>query len=222
MSSVKVWDLAIRVFHWAIVICVAGAWITMENRWILAHEIFGYTLLSLVLFRLLWGIVGSTTARFSHFMTSPNKALSYLKGSLQAKAPVNAKDDYHSGHNPAGAWMVVLLLSLLLLQTITGLYSNNDLGFSGSLADGVSKDTSDWLTKIHALSFNFILAAIWLHLVAVFFYVLVKKENLIKAMLTGKKPKQQAGQYESLYFSHPIKALISLLIATVGVLLLVM
>lgn len=215
MSSVKVWDMATRIFHWAIVICVAGAWVTMENRWILAHEIFGYTLLTLVVFRLLWGFLGSTTARFSHFMTSPNKAIRYLRASLQSSA------EHHSGHNPAGAWMVIVLLSLLLFQTISGLYSNNDLGFTGPLADNVTKEISDLFTKLHGWSFNFILAAVWLHVVAVFFYVFVKKDNLVKAMFTGKKPKKQAGAYQNLKFIHPFKALMILLLSSILVVWLV-
>ncbi|MDU0353725.1 cytochrome b/b6 domain-containing protein [Paraglaciecola aquimarina] len=215
MSSVKVWDSAIRLFHWAIVICVFGAWLTMENRWILAHEIFGYSLLSLIIFRLMWGLVGSTTAKFSHFITSPNKAIRYLQASLKLSA------EHHSGHNPAGAWMVVVLLGLLLLQTLSGLYSNNDLGFTGPLADGISKQLSDWFTQLHAWNFNLILAAIWLHLVAVFFYVLVKKENLVKAMFTGEKPKEQAGKYQNLKFVSSIKALLLLFVAALAVMILV-
>lgn len=211
MKSVKVWDIATRIFHWSIVICVVGAWVCIENRWIEAHEIFGYTLLTLLVFRLFWGVVGSTTARFSHFIGKPSHVISYLKDSLQSKSP------HYSGHNPAGACMVIVLLAILFFQTVSGLYSNNDLGFTGPLADGVSKELSDLLTKLHGWNFNLILAAVWLHIVAVFFYVLVKKDNLIKAMITGKKPQSQAGQYQSLIFAHPLKALIFLLIAAVFV-----
>ncbi|AWB65142.1 hypothetical protein C2869_01200 [Saccharobesus litoralis] len=185
MSSIKVWDGATRLFHWLLVVCILGAWITIENRWILAHEIFGFTLLGLIVFRLIWGFVGSTTARFSHFMTRPTTAIQYLSASL------NNQSQHYTGHNPSGGWMVIGLLGILLFQVVTGLYANNDLGFSGALADNVSKAFSDQLTQWHAINFNLILAAIWLHLVAVFFYVLVKKDNLIKAMLTGRKPKNK-------------------------------
>ena len=200
MNSIKVWDGVTRLFHWALVICIFGAWVTIENRWITAHEIFGLVLLGLVIFRICWGFIGSTTARFRHFVTKPSTAINYLKASLRSES------DNFTGHNPSGGWMVLALLAILLFQSLSGLYANNDLGFTGSLADTISKEFSDQVTQWHAISFNFIMLAIWLHLVAVFFYVLVKKDNLVKAMLTGKKNQNNIGHHQDLQFSHPIKA----------------
>lgn len=210
MNSIKVWDSATRLFHWALVICILGAWVTIENRWITAHEIFGLIILGLVAFRLCWGFIGSTTARFNSFITKPTVAIKYLNASLRSES------EHFTGHNPSGGWMVLGLLALLLFQSISGLYSNDDLGFTGPLADSISKELSDLLTGWHALSFNLILLAIWVHLVAVFFYVLVKKDNLVKAMITGKKHQDKTGRHEDLQFSHPIKAVVvALLIALI-------
>ncbi|MGJ8681287.1 cytochrome b/b6 domain-containing protein [Paraglaciecola sp.] len=206
MDKIKVWDSPTRLFHWALVICILGAWLTIENGWIEAHKYFGLSLLLLVIFRLCWGVVGSTTARFSHFLTAPNKAFKYLVASLHSSS------EHHTGHNPAGGWMVILMLALLIFQSVSGLFSNNDLGFTGPLADNISKQWSDILTQWHALSFNFIVVAVWLHLVAIFFYVLVKKQNLVKAMFSGCKPKNQTKAERNLTFVHPIKAFILLLL----------
>lgn len=92
MNSIKVWDGVTRLFHWALVICIFGAWVTIENRWITAHEIFGLVLLGLVIFRICWGFIGSTTARFRHFVTKPSTAINYLKASLQSES------DNFTGH----------------------------------------------------------------------------------------------------------------------------
>ena len=207
MNSVNVWDIATRLFHWSIVLCLLGCWLTNEYRWIEGHEFFGYLLLMLLIFRLFWGVIGSTTARFSNFVSKPGTAFRYLKSSINDEA------EHFSGHNPLGGWMVLALLSLLLFQIISGLYSNNDLGFTGPLADSISKECSDLYTKLHGWSFNIILAAVWLHIIAVFFYVLVKKDNLVKAMVTGKKHAHQAGRIQHLTFSHPVKALLCLAVA---------
>lgn len=194
MRHVKVWDLATRVFHWLLVLLIFAAWLTIENRMIELHEIIGHTLLGLIAFRLCWGLFGSTTAQFRQFITNPFSALGYLKASLSLKSK------HSTGHNPAGGWMVVFMLLVIGFQIGSGLYANNDLGFSGALSDSVSKATSDTLTKLHGLNFNILVALIWLHLVAVFFYVLVKNENLIRAMFTGKKPENQINPEDKLNF----------------------
>lgn len=207
MQGVKVWDKATRIFHWSLASCMLGAWLTIELRQMDWHQYFGYTIVALITFRLLWGFFGSTTARFKAFVFHPLTAWRYLKASLQ----LNAKT--YTGHNPAGGWMVVGFILLLIAQITTGLFSNNELGFNGALADGVSKGLSDELTKLHAIIFNVILVAIWLHLVAVFFYVLVKKHNIILAMLTGRKPQHQTDPATQIKFYSPLRFWVCLLIA---------
>lgn len=206
-DEVRVWDLSTRMFHWLLVICIIAAWITIENRWIIAHVISGSILLTLLIFRIIWGVIGSTTARFSNFLTWPHKAMTYQIASLKHDSP------RHTGHNPSGGWMVVGLISILLLQTLSGLFANNDLGFSGPLGDRVAKSVSDWFTGLHGMIFNLILVAVWLHLIAVFFYVLVKGDNLILPMINGKKKKSFTGPPAELSFVSQTKALIVFLLS---------
>lgn len=207
MNKVQVWDLATRLFHWTLVGLIIAAWVTIENRMIDAHEIIGHLLLALIIFRVVWGFVGSTTSRFREFIIHPFKALAYLRASLTLQAP------HSTGHNPAGGWMVIVMLAVIGFQVVSGLYANDDLGFSGALSDAVSKATSDTLTQLHALNFDLLVAIMWLHVAAVFFYVLVKKENLVKAKFTGKKPEHQINPNDILHFKSLYLALFILLIS---------
>lgn len=205
-QKIKLWDFPTRLFHWALVINIFAAWYTIENRLIELHEIAGHTLIALLGFRLCWGIVGSTTSRFSHFITHPITACKYLLSSLKLKA-------HHSiGHNPAGGWMVVVMMLVIAFQLVSGLMANDDLGFSGALSDYVSKDISDKLTQLHALNFDILLVIIWVHIVAVFFYVLVKKDNLISAMFKGHKYLDSHPK-DKLYFAPSYIAFLILLFA---------
>ena len=114
---ILVWDTPVRVFHWLIVALVAAAYATWRLNWMVWHGWVGDAVLTLLLFRLLWGFFGGETARFSHFLTSPWMAVQHLKYALRREP------DRQVGHNPAGGWMVLLLLALLLLETLTGLTS---------------------------------------------------------------------------------------------------
>jgi cytochrome b len=180
-TRVAVWDAPVRIFHWTIVGLITTSWIAADQGFMRVHLWSGAALLALLLFRLLWGVVGSTTARFSNFVHSPRAAFGYLL-SLAA-----AKKSPYAGHNPAGGWMVVVLIAMLCAQVATGLFANDGLKFMGPLALHVTADTSDRLTTLHGWLFNILLLLIYLHVVAVFFYLFVKRENLIAPMLTGKK-----------------------------------
>lgn len=212
-KDVKIWDLPTRLFHWALVLAIFICWYSMEVRQLSLHKYSGLFVLFLLVFRFLWGLVGSETARFKHFITTPWAALNYLKKSFSNNS------NTHAGHNPAGGWMVMLMLFVIFLQVLMGMFANDDIGFNGPFADLVLKEQSDLATKIHVWLFNVILALIWLHLVAVFFYVLVKMQNIVKAMLTGSKPLSQAGGCESFYFASLKRVLavysISLFVPTV-------
>ncbi|KMT65048.1 cytochrome b/b6 domain-containing protein [Catenovulum maritimum] len=208
MKKVKIWDGATRFFHWALVLNIFAAWYTIENRLIDLHEIFGHCLIALLVFRVCWGLFGSSTARFKHFIVHPIVAFRYLKQSLRLQV------HHEVGHNPAGGWMIIIMILVIGFQVISGLFSNNDLGFSGALSDYVSKDMSDTLTQLHGINFDILLAIIWLHLVAVFFYVLVKKDNLIKTLLTGKKQLTKTPD-TPLYFAPFSLGIIFMLIAGV-------
>lgn len=141
----------------------------------------GYTILTLVLFRLLWGLYGSEHARFSNFLRGPGKVLGYVKTLFKGNTAATV------GHNPLGGWSVVAMLSLLLLQAGTGLFANDDIYNEGPLTAWVSNATSGLLTRIHKINFNLLLAITGIHIAAVLFYLLVKKDNLIKPMFTGFK-----------------------------------
>ncbi len=180
-KRVLVWDLPTRLFHWCLVALLGASWLTGEMGEMEWHMRSGIAILTLVLFRLLWGVIGSTTARFTQFVTSPVTALGYARRLLAGKA------DHYFGHNPLGGWMVLVLLMLVLAQASTGLFSNDDIFTEGPLYHLVTKSTSDWLTGIHKTLFDALLACAALHIAAAFFYLVVKKDNLILPMITGRK-----------------------------------
>jgi cytochrome b len=138
-------------------------------------------MLTLLLFRLAWGFVGSATSRFSSFLRSPVEGLRHL-ARFGRREP-----DTEIGHNAAGGWMVLVMLLDLGVQAGTGLFSNDDVANKGPLAHLVAKRTSDWLSSIHSVNFYVLLALIALHLVAIIAYAAVKRQNLVRPMITGKK-----------------------------------
>ena len=177
----KVWDLPTRLFHWLLVAGVAAAWVTMENGWMETHALVGQLILVLIAFRLIWGIVGSETAQFWNFIRGPKSVIAYARGLLRGTSPRSI------GHNPLGACMVIVLLAIVALQASLGLFANDDIFFEGPLFHLVDKSFSDTLTGYHHLLFDFILLAVGLHVAAALFYLVVKRENLIGAMITGRK-----------------------------------
>jgi len=182
--DIRVWDLPVRVFHWALSALVIVSFVTGQigGNAMQYHEWSGLCILTLVVFRLLWGFAGSRTARFVDFVRGPRAVLRY------AGALLRGRSSPHAGHNPLGGWMVLLLLGSLLLQAGTGLFANDDVMIEGPLAQHVSKDTSDWLTRIHHINFNVLAVLISLHIAAALSYLLVKRDNLIVPMITGRKP----------------------------------
>jgi cytochrome b len=183
LHAVAVWDWPVRLVHWSLVILLVVSWITSEvgGNAMTYHMWSGYTILTLVVFRIVWGFVGSTHARFTSFIKGPVDVLRYA-GSLRG-----ARASTYLGHNPLGGWSVVLMLCSLVLQAVTGLFANDEIFTEGPLASRVSLETSTLLTTIHRYNFYALLALIALHLVAVLFYLLVKRQNLIGAMFTGRK-----------------------------------
>lgn len=180
VAIIKVWDLPTRMFHWSLLALVAVCWWTGEDGDIDWHMRCGYAVLALLLFRLAWGFAGSSTARFASFVTSPRKVLAYLAGMRPAATP-------HFGHNPAGGWMVMLLLLVLLAVSLTGLFANDDILSEGPLARHISKRLSDLATAWHEHGFHALLALVALHVSAILFYLLVKKDDLVRPMLTGSR-----------------------------------
>jgi cytochrome b len=178
---VKVWDVPVRLFHWAIVVLVFASWLTAHENWMEWHIRSGYSVFALVLFRLAWGFVGSQTARFTRFVRSPAAVLQHLK-EFHHRVP-----DTEIGHNAAGGWMVLILLALLALQVASGLCANDQVLTEGPFAEAVGQDASDFLTHVHVVNFNLIEILVALHVCAVLAYAVVKRHNLVGAMITGTK-----------------------------------
>jgi cytochrome b len=178
-TTVRVWDLPLRLFHWSLLVCVIGAFASAKiggeaMRW---HFYFGYSMLVLMLFRIIWGFVGSATARFSSFPPNPAAAWRTLRGAVSS----------YLGHNPAGALSVYALLCSLSFQAVSGLFSNDDIASEGPWMVKVSKELSDQITSWHKINEKIIIALVLLHLAAIAYHRYAKKERLVQAMLTGDK-----------------------------------
>lgn len=174
-----IWDLPLRIFHWALAVLVAMAWYSVEIMENLdLHFTCGYGILGLILFRLIWGVVGPEHARFGAFMKRPSTVLAYLRGNYK---------NYRGGHNPLGALSVLLLLTVVGLQAITGLFTDDEYYYFGPLNRYVSSEVAGLMSNLHHLNVNVIMATIALHLAAIIFYYVCKKENLVSPMITGVK-----------------------------------
>jgi len=206
-DRVRVWDLPVRIFHWSLVGLVALSWVAVENGFMKLHLWSGLTLLALLLFRIAWGFVGSTTARFADFVRSPPQAVRYLRAIARGEHPV------YSGHNPAGGWMVLLLLATLLLQALTGLFANDGVRFNAPLAARISSTLSDRITNLHGLVFDALLALVWLHVVAALYYRHVRGEDLVGAMISGRKPRRDVAAPATLQFVALRRAALCLALA---------
>lgn len=173
---VLIWDAPVRVFHWLMVLCFAGAFLSAESeRWRLLHVTLGYTMVGLVAFRAVWGLVGPRTARFASFVRGPSAVARYLGAMLRGQP------EHHSGHNPAGGWAIVGLLALTLLIGASGWALFNDAG-------------GEWLEEAHELAANAMLALVGVHVAGVLLASWLHRENLVSAMFSGRKvaPPQDA------------------------------
>ena len=184
-ATVRVWDWPLRLFHWLLLSAVAAAIATglAGGEWMAWHGRAGLSIVALLGFRLVWGLVGSTTSRFGHFFPTPARLRVYFSGAWQGV-----------GHNPLGAFSVFALLGLLALQVTTGLFSNDDIAFAGPLAQLVGEEAVGDLTAWHHRLINVLYGLIGLHLAAIAFYALVKRERLVRPMVTGKKVIQPGAQ----------------------------
>lgn len=170
-----------RICHWSMVILIAACWWTAEEHEIVYHSYCAYALLGVVVFRIYWGFFGSSTARFSQFVRKPGVVLAYLKtlGQRDVKPA--------SGHNPLGGYSVLALLFVVLLQIGLGLFSIDIDGFDGGpFAESLSFKTSRAIAGWHELTFNVLLGFIALHILAVVYYLVWRRQNLTASMLHGK------------------------------------
>ena len=199
---VRIWDLPTRLFHWLIVALFAFSWWSAETDRLDWHMRSGYAILTLLLFRIYWGFAGSATARFAAFIKGPRTFAAYAAGLLARPGKPSP------GHNPMGGWSVVALIALLLLQTGLGLFAIDVDGLNaGPLNILVSFETGRRIAGLNSLIFNVLLILIGLHIAAILFYWLYKRENLIAAMVTGRKtmPRPTPGQIRmaSLWWAMP-------------------
>ena len=168
-TKIKVWDAPVRVFHWLLVLSFAGAYLSAESeRWRLLHITLGYTMGGLVAFRLVWGLVGSRYARFASFVRGPAAVVAYLRGLWQGR-PL-----HYLGHNPAGAVAIVLLLLASVGVVATGWAGYNELG-------------GEWLSELHEGAANAMLLLVGVHIAGVVVASRLHHENLVRAMVTGRK-----------------------------------
>lgn len=181
---VRAWDLPTRLFKWSLVALILMAWISsgFSDPDMLMHKAAGYGILVLLVYRVLWGIIGGSTARFTNFVRSPSAAWNYLKSLRDGRAA------HYLGHNPAGGLMVIGLLLVCAVQVLLGLFSSDGVTAAGPFADTVGDTMSSWAASIHGTWFYVaILGLAFLHIVANLYYQFVKRENLIGAMVTGRK-----------------------------------
>jgi cytochrome b len=188
-NKVRVWDVPVRIFHWVLVLLIVSQIITVSigGNAMAYHVLGGFALLALVLFRVVWGLVGTPTARFASFLRGPGAVMRYAK-SLASRSPGQI-----AGHNPLGGWSVLAMLASILVQVVSGLFADDEIMTTGPLWKYVSDDTASLFNVIHETNALVLLSLICIHLAAVLYYLLRKKENLIKPMLTGIKQLPDAG-----------------------------
>lgn len=189
---IRVWDLPIRLFHWLLVFCIVGSLISVNlgGNAIEWHAYFGYTILTLLIFRFIWGFIGSKHARFSSFIPTRAAILDYLQG----------RSPRVLGHNPIGALSVFALLFVLSIQVITGLFVDDEIAFQGPLAKYAPNFIVSFLSEIHEGNQVVIYTLVAIHISAIWFYKKYKGENLVKPMITGDKeidPSEEANYLAS-------------------------
>jgi len=222
-----VWDLPLRLFHWLLAISIGLLWLTqwfgyerMQNvtlpfylDWMTLHMWLGYWTLGLIFFRVLWGFVGPRHARFSSFFPWPKRLIAYVR------ALAFGTESKPVGHNPLGSLMVFLMLALVLVQAVSGLFTTDDALAYGPYngAGVVSDSTESLLNSLHHSLFNYILAAIALHVLAIIVYAVALKQNLVGPMVHGHKPASLVPETEAISSSQWIHAMVAILIAAAAV-----
>lgn len=186
-GRIAVWDLPVRLIHWSFVALIPALWLSAESGRLDVHETLGLIMFGLVVFRILWGLVGSSTARFSGFVRGPAGIRAYLASHRKGTGePV-------VGHNPLGGWSVLALLGLLAAQVTLGLFAQDtDAVASGPLNHLVGWDAARAASEAHEAVFNLLVAFIVLHVGAIAWYKLIRKDDLVRPMLTGRKAYDRA------------------------------
>lgn len=176
MHSLPLWDLPTRLIHWSLIPLLSMLWFSSEVlKSFDVHAYLGLVLIGLLSFRITWGFVGTKYARFSEFLAGKQAVKQYLQGTWQGL-----------GHNPIGGWSALLMLSLLVLVTITGLFAHHHEDFYAPFAQFVSHDVSRFFNQTHKLLFNLLLIVVGVHVLSILFYRRILNKDLVTPMLTGK------------------------------------
>jgi cytochrome b len=222
-----VWDLPLRLFHWLLVLSIGASWYTAENSeeyvqvgeniygYTQIHFWLGYWTLGLVSFRIIWGLIGPRHARFANFIPGFSRLFGYA-------GSVFKRDSTPSiGHNPMGAWMVVVMLLMVGAQAVTGLFliDNTEI-YTAPFYPSVDASTASTLGSFHHINFDVLIWVICLHVLAILFYRVFKRQNLVQPMVTGRKSAAHVPAHEAIASSQLLKALIVALVCAGGVYLL--
>lgn len=203
-APTPVWDGPTRLFHWALVALIVVAWLTAEKQ-MTVHRGAGYALLGLLAFRVWWGLAGGSTARFVNFVRGPAAIRRYLAASREGTA------GEHAGHNPLGALSVLALLGLVGIQVVLGLFAIDEDGFEGGpLSDRIDFELARQIAEWHELAFRLLQGLVVLHLAAIVFYAVRRREDLVRPMITGAR--RFSGPVEGLVRAPPWRLVIGVLI----------
>lgn len=209
-KTLKIWDIWVRLFHWSLVLSVLFVLFTAETgTWFFNwHKTVGECVLLLLVFRLIWGLFGSSNARLSTLLQSPRSAVSHLKGLFQRRL----HDE--RGHNPAGGWAVLAMLLLLSVQAGTGLFiADEDELMEGAFYGAVSSESNEWLYEVHHLNGELLEILLLVHVAMVAVYGLVAKKNLIAPMFTGRMRWSNAEPPPTVQFTRPVFGVVVLLLS---------
>lgn len=208
-GSTRIWDLPVRVFHWLLVALITFSWWSGENHQMEWHRLSGYGILALLVFRIWWGFTGSRTAQFSQFVRGPSAVMAYARNLFSRSGHVA------EGHNPLGGWSVIAMLFVLVVMVTAGLFAVDVDGLeSGPLADFISFDQGRTAAEIHETVFNVIMVLVIIHVAAIAFYFAFKRLNLVRPMITGRRPKMAGETVQDVRWS-PVMALVGIVIAGV-------
>ena len=186
-KRIKVWDLPLRIFHWALVLAIFYAWFSIEILENMEHHFWaGYTILSLMIFRVLWGFFGSDLSRFSSWLIPLRDTPGYFKQLIKETKSPKEQQKIYIAHNPLGILSVIVLLSILMFQAVSGLFATDDYS-SGPLRSYLAEESASILSELHHDNFTLIKIFIGLHLIAVLYYQFIVRKGLIGAMFNGNK-----------------------------------
>lgn len=203
-KKIKVWDLPTRIFHWGLIFLLACLWWTADAGEMDWHQVLAYSLMIFIIFRLVWGIIGSETSRFSHFIKHPKTVLNYMKKAKHQGVTSSV------GHNPLGGYMVIALILLVSMQLISGLFTTDEIFTEGPLYSLVSSDTGSVMTWLHKKIFYVMLGFAAIHVLAVIYHG-IKGDRLVAPMITGYKLIVEKGQLD-LKFKPVLLALLLLVV----------